>query len=113
MPITNQDAWGEYEKANADDYGKACVDVAREVMRLLDERPGKFDPHQIVCDADKEDDLTGFMAGCIAQMVSKCHSRGDEFRKAWNLWHQLGKEGAKANEGDGVLNPAVLNVGKT
>ena len=44
-------------------------------------------------------------------MVSKCHSRGEEFRKKWNLDNQIGDEGEKANEGKGVLNPALLCFG--
>jgi hypothetical protein len=113
MPITNQEAWKTWEDKNADPYGKACVDVAREVMRLLDERTD-FDPHDIIKDADTNIEaggITGFMAGCVASMVSKCHSRGEEFRKKWNLDTQLSHEGEKANEGKGVLNPALLNIG--
>ena len=112
MPITNTAAWESYEKANTDPYSKACVDVAREVMRLLDERES-FDPHDIIREADKNIEaggVTGFMAGAAAQMVSKCHSRGEEFRRAWNLDTQIGDEGAKANDSGGVLNPALLNV---
>lgn len=37
MPIVNQAAWQKYVEANKDDYGKCCVDVARQVMVILDE----------------------------------------------------------------------------
>jgi hypothetical protein len=109
MPITNQAEWDKWVASNTDPYGKACVDVAREVMNILD-RGKSFDPHQIVCDADnavKAGGITGFMAGAVAQMVSTCHSRGNEFKKAWN--HQYDKE----NERDGVINPAIIEFGET
>jgi len=114
MPISDQEAFRKWEDNNKDPYGKACVDVAREVMRLLDlPEYQHFDTHRIICKADENVDaggITGFMAGCVASMVSKCHSRGDEFRKKWNLDNQISHEGEKANEGTGVLNPALLNI---
>ena len=114
MPITDMAAWEEWEEANQDPYGKACVDVAREVMRLLDERLEPIaEPNRLISDADdsiKAGGITGFMAGCVAQMVSKCHSRGEEFRRAWNHETQLGTEGDRANESGGVLNPALLSI---
>lgn len=115
MPITNAKAWKDYEEKNADPYGKACVDVAQQAMKILDEELGDFDTHKLICRADDEalsdsGGITGFMAGCIAQMISQCHSRGDEFRKKWNLDSQIQTEGEKANEGEGVLNPALLTV---
>lgn len=113
MPITDQTHWDKWVKSNSNPYGKACVDVAREVMRLLDER-GEFDTHKLICEADdniKAGGITEFMAGCVAQMVSRCHSRGEEFRKKWNIDNQISHEGEKANESGGVLNPALLNLG--
>lgn len=112
MPVINQEVWQKHVKANDDPYGKCCVDVAREVMRVLDE--GKeFETHKIICDADKNikaGGITGFMASAVASMVGQCHSRGEEFRKKWNLDNQIEDEGKKANESGGTLNPALLNV---
>ena len=112
MPIVKQEEWDECVKNNEDPYGKACVDVARRVMELLDEQD-EFDPHKIICQADDELDvggITGFMAGAVASMVGQCHSRGDEFRRAWNLDTAIGDEGEKANESGGTLNPALLTI---
>jgi len=115
MPIVRIEDWEKWEKKNKDAYGKCCVDVAREVMRLLDTPEHKdFDTHKIVCLADeniKAGGITGFMAGCVAQMVSHCHSRGEEFRKQWNIDNQIKDEGENANKGKGVLNPAILHIG--
>ena len=81
-------------------------------MEILDDEKS-FDCHKIICQADDEvgaKGITGFMAGCVAQMVSQCHSRGEEFRKQWNLDNRINNEGEKANESGGVLNPALLNI---
>ena len=103
MPITNQKKWDNYVSKNKDDYGKACVDTAREAMRLLDEEKD-FDCHDLICRADKNDDLTGFMAGAVSSIISQCHSRGEEWRKKWNEGY--GVSGDKK----GVVNPALLTI---
>jgi len=112
MPIIDEKKWNSCVEKNDDPYGKACVDVARRAMEILDE--GKeFDTHKIICQADsdtKTGGITGFMAGAVASMVSQCHSRGEEFRKLWNKDNQIHDEGDKANDGNGVLNPALLNI---
>jgi len=85
MSIINRIAWNEYVKINNDPYGKCCVHVARRVMEILD-RGREFDIHSIICQADKDEKaggITGFMAGAVASMVSKCHSRSEEFTQAW------------------------------
>lgn len=116
MPITNEKLWQKQVENNKDAYGKCCVDVAREVMRLLDESTDTINTHDLICKANKNigaGSITGFMAGAVASMVSQvsqCHSRGEEFRRAWNTDTQLQDEGDKANESGGTLNPALLNV---
>lgn len=106
--IIDKARWQSWGKNNKDPYGKACVDVAREVMRLLDTQEYKeFDPNEIVDVADdniKAGGITGFQAGCVAQMVSQVHSRGKEFRKKWNK--SYGAEKSK-----GTVNPAILHIG--
>ena len=109
MPITNQKEWNEWVKNNTDPYGGACIKVANRVMEILDECTD-FDAHKIICQADEESKaggITGFMAGAVAQMVSQCHSRGEEFRKVWN--GDVGKHTGQADS-EGVLNPALLNI---
>ena len=116
MTIIKEEDWQKHVDANDDPYGKCCVDVTREVMRLLDTPEYQtFDCYKVICDAEKnigEDGITGFMAGAIASMVSQCHSRGEEFRKMWNLENQIHNEGEKANEKEGaVINPALMSIG--
>jgi hypothetical protein len=115
MPIVKEADWQSWVDNNKDPYGKCCVDVARKVMEILDAEPGEFDADKLVMRADKEikaQGITGFMAGCVASMVSHCHSRGEEFRRTWNLETQIHHEGEKANESGGILNPACLNISK-
>lgn len=115
MPITDKANWENWVDKNTDPYGKACVDVARRAMEILDEDPADFDCHALICKADEEvktGGITGFMAGCVAQMIAVCHSRGEEFRRKWNLDNQVHDEGEKANKSGGVLNPAILTLGK-
>lgn len=108
MSISNMKGWEEYVTQNTDDYGKACVDVARRVMEILDGLVGsleRYSPHKIICQADKDvkaGGITGYMAGAVAHMVSSCHSRGEEFRKIWNADHDY--------EGEGIVNPALLTI---
>lgn len=104
MDLKDEKTWREYETKNTDPYGKQCVDVARNAMEILD-KGDHFDAHQLICDADNGvgGGITGFMAGCVAQMIIQCHVRGDEFKKKWNKYY--GKEGA-----DGVVNPAIITI---
>ena len=111
MPIKKPDEWKIWEDKNKDPYGKCAVDVAREAMRVIDEeyegKPiKKNDSDKIISIADKNLDagITGFMAGCVAQMISACHTRGDEFQTAWNEYW------GRADEKEGVVNPAILTV---
>jgi hypothetical protein len=110
--ITKQKEWDECVAKNQDPYGKACIDVAREVMRLLDEpiyQDGNIDCHKLICDADdnvKASGITGYMDGCVAQMVGAFHSRGEDFRKSWNKGYGVDEEKAKG----GIVNPAILTI---
>jgi len=108
MAIVDQAGWDHVVEINNGPYGNAAVNVAREVMRLLDTSEYKdFDTHKIICVADdsvKAGGITGFMAGCVAQMVSKYHSRGEDFRHKWNKDHGIEEDKAKG----GVVNPAIM-----
>jgi len=113
MPIIKQKDWKKCQDNNKDSYGNCCVQVAKKVMEILDSEQEPVTPenvHSLFCRADEEikaGGITGFMAGAAASMVSHCHSRGEEFRKAWNgdVGKITGQEDSK-----GVLNPALLNI---
>ena len=109
--IKNKKLWKDYVDKNKDFYSKAVVNVAREVMRLLDDRKHKdFDANNIITEADKNivigGGITGFQAGCVAQIVAQCHSKGNEFRKKWNKHYGVDEDKAKG----GVVNPAIITL---
>lgn len=94
-----QQEYESYVSKNQDPYGSACIKAGEAVMRLLDE--GKTP-------AEAEDgmhghDLTGFMAGAVAQAVVHFHERGEEFQAYWNK-----KFGSDSKEG--VVNPAIVTI---
>jgi hypothetical protein len=113
LKLKNPERWNQYVTQNTDPYGGCCVNVARRVMELLDELPAVMKhgyapdlatPHGLICKADKDIEaggISGFMAGAVAEMVSVCHKRGEEFRKAWNN---------DPEDRPGVMNPALLNI---
>ena len=110
MPITNQEGWDHAVEVNTDSYGGACVKIARRVMEILDAEPDPIkDTHELICRAEHdvgEDGITGFMAGCIAQMVGQLHSRGDEFRRVWNEGYGVTEEKVEG----GTVNPAIMTI---
>ena len=111
--MKDKKAFDEWVKNNTDPYGKACVDVARQVMKLLDEdttplvngyHPDIHTAHGLICKADEDINaggITGFMAGAVAQMVTKCHERGEEFRRSHN---------GERYKGKGVINHALITI---
>ena len=113
MRLKDEEKWNRYVTNNTDPYGGACVKVACRVMELLDENseplrngyhPDIQTAHGLICKADHDTNaggITGFMAGCVAQMVFDCHERGDEFRRSHNGDYV----------GDGVINHAILTIG--
>lgn len=61
--MKDQKAFLSWVESNKDPYGKACVDVAKQVMKLLDEDPtplvNGYSPnihtaHGLICKADKD-----------------------------------------------------------
>jgi hypothetical protein len=110
LPIIDQESWQKFVSNNEDPYGRAVVNVARRAMEILDSDIGDFDCNQLLCRADDEckaGGITGFMAGCAANIISKLHSRGEEFRIKWNDYHGVDESRAKG----GVVNQAILTVG--
>lgn len=58
-----------------------------------------------------DEGITGFMYGCAVSILSQVWTHGDALRRWHNLNTQIGKEGERANETGGVLNPALLCLG--
>lgn len=86
MPIGDCEKWGKLVDANKDPYGASCIAVARQAMRILDETTSELDPLEILMSAAEHagTDMGGYKARAVVEMVSQCHSRGQEFVRAWN-----------------------------
>lgn len=101
-----------YEK-NSDPYSRACFTYAERWAELLEKEIEESDKdikevmkqyaNKYSHDADVEG-ITGFMYGMAVQILSLCWEYGEELRK----WHNKEYD----YEGEGVVNPAILTVGK-
>lgn len=91
-----------------DGYVLAILNVGKKALVLMELLPEDqpIDARALVNEADKilDEGITGNMAAYIALIATKCHSRGEEFRKSWNT--QNGNPDSK-----GVVNPAVMHIG--
>ena len=81
--LINKEALQASIDNNNDPYGKACVDVAINVMKHLDNFEGEFNigynpdmttPHGIICKCDDQGGITGFMA---ERGRARCRSRSE------------------------------------
>lgn len=79
---------------NTDSYGNACVNVAINVMKYLDDFDGEFNigyspdmttPHAIICSCDDKGGISGFMAGFIKNTIAHCHELGWKFYLAGQI----------------------------
>jgi hypothetical protein len=115
MKISNAEAWNEWVGANQDNYGSCVIRYAERWADLMEGRmeDGKA-LADIASDTSHEADtegITGFMYGAAVSVLATSWKHGEELRRWHNLKTQLQDEGEKANEGGGVLNPALLNIG--
>lgn len=102
------EAFTKVKEKNTDEYGAGIVRYAELWARLMQSeiKDGITVAHvakQASHDADIEG-ITGFMYGAAVSILSKCWKHGEELRR----WHN----GEYNHTGDGVVNPAVLTIGK-
>ena len=116
MLLKDAEGWELTVKNNDDPYGKAGVDFARRWAEMMEDYIAggcalEDIAQQTKCEADT-DGITGFMYGCAVSVLSQVWVYGEELRRWSNLKLQIGNEGEQANEEGGVLNPALLRIGK-
>lgn len=107
--------WAKTVAANTDPYGRAGVRFAARWASEMERRMAEGSTlaavaHDASVWADDEG-ITGFMYGCAVSILSQVWTHGDALRRWHNLNTQIGKEGERANETGGVLNPALLCLG--
>jgi hypothetical protein len=112
IEITDQENWDDRKTKNADDYGAAILRYAEHwatLMQAQAKKEGKEIDMQFIIDHAREasfkadvEGITGFMYGAAVSVLAKCWKYGELLRK----WHN--KE--YSNDGDGIVNPAVLTI---
>jgi len=108
--------WQKTVAANFDPYGIAVVQYTQRWVELMEEQ---ISAGMSVAEIAKEtshkadtEGITGFMYGCAVSILSQVWEHGEELRQWHNLDTQIGHEGENANKDHGVLNLALLNIGK-
>ena len=116
MEIIDHKRWYEGKEKNTDAYGARIFSYAEDWANLMEDRLAEgANLQDVAADCAREadtDGISGFMYGAAVATLSKCWKHGDQLRRWHNLDIQIGNEGEKANEGDGTLNPSMLNIGK-
>lgn len=116
IELKDPEGWATFSNANQDGYGSGVVRFAERWARLMQQRMSNGETIQDCAEdmsrlADSEG-ITGFMYGCAVHALANLWIHGEELRRWHNLDTQIGTEGETANENGGVLNPAILNIGK-
>lgn len=110
-----QDDWYKSVANNQDPYGFGVMEFSAKWANLMEERMVDGSTVADVAEnAEREADtdrITGFMYGCAVATLATVWVPGQALRRWSNLKIQIGKEGEKANESGGVLNPALLSIG--
>jgi hypothetical protein len=101
---------------NKDPYGACCYRYAEKWAELMEEEIKKGNKVMDIAkekshEADTEG-ITGFMYGCAVGILSTFWVHGESLRQWHNLDTQIGNEGEQANKSGGVLNPAIITIGK-
>jgi hypothetical protein len=114
--VLNQSEWGESVKANTDDYGACGIRYAARWASYMEREMADGKALTDIAkptshEADKEG-ITGFMYGCAVSILSQVWKHGEALRRWHNIETQIAYEGEEANESGGVLNPAVLRIGR-
>lgn len=116
MSLKDEAGWKKACAANTDPYGGAVMRYAETWARLMEDGISKGRVLDDIADetshlADNEG-LTGFMFGAAVSTLARVWIYGEDLRRWHNLKTQIRDEGEKANVSGGVLNPALLTIGK-
>jgi hypothetical protein len=109
MSFKDKELWEKGLGNNQDPYGKAIYAYAELWACTMEHEmeKNKASVKDVAEQASKDadtDGITGFMYGAAVSVLSDTWEHGEELRK----WHN----GEYNHEGDGVVNPAIITVGK-
>jgi len=113
--LFKKDKATEYQEGynnNLDPYGHAVYTFAERWADLMEREILKSDNPAAVIDAQAEslsheadtEGITGFMYGCAVSILSDCWLYGEQLR----VWHNA----QYGHTGDGVVNPAIMTIGR-
>ena len=116
MEVKDRDEYEKYVNINSGDgYSKGVVDYEKRWCDLMEKKMADGAELKDIwkdCSFEVAEGITGFMYGCAVASLSRHWVHGEELRKLHNLDTQIGSEGEDANQSGGVLNPALLTIGK-
>lgn len=108
MEFSDKAAWDEWRAKNTDGYGNACFEYAEAWAKLMQKEMAEGSALESCAEKTSFElgfmGITGFMYGVAVNILSTCWKHGETLRK----WHNK-KYG---HDGTGVVNPAVLTLGK-
>lgn len=115
--IKDQEGWQKTVEANKDSgYGACVVRYAARWAHMMETQIADgFKLEDIATKMSHKADtegISGFQYGCAVSILASVWEYGDQLRRWHNLDTQIGNEGEKANETGGVLNPALLTIGR-
>jgi hypothetical protein len=106
LEITNQEAWDLGKANNQDGYGAAIYEYAEGWAKLMQVELSQGKRLEDIASPTSFQlgflGITGFMYGAAVSVLSQCWKNGEALRK----WHNK----SYGQEGDGVVNPAVLTL---
>lgn len=116
LTLRNTPAWRSWVEKNQDPYGAACVRYADKWARIMEAEIARgvalVDCAERAASVADDEGITGFMYGCAVGMLAEAWVHGEQLRRWHNRKTQFGTEGDEANESGGVLNPALLRIGR-
>lgn len=116
MNLKDAEGWAKCKAVNDDPYGGRVVSYAEDWANFMERDMAKGltieDCAKATSHEADTDGITGFMYGAAVSILSEVWAHGEALRRWHNLDCQLGKEGERANESGGVLNPALMNIGE-
>ncbi len=103
-----KELFAKIEEKNTDAYGERCISYAEEWGRLMQLEITKgitVAACAELCSQQADyDGISGYMYGMAVKILSDCWLYGESLRK----WHN--KE--YNHQGEGVVNPAIITIGK-
>jgi hypothetical protein len=116
MKIVDQKIYDDWKSKSTDPYSARCFSYAEDWANKMEIYLAEgIELEQIAEKTSHEadtDGITGFMYGAAVSILAQCWEHGEELRRWHNRDIQIGTEGDEANDSGGVLNPAILNIGK-